>query len=321
MFPIQAISRKKVKWEDYLATPTAWEHHLGIWFKREDYFAPLGYGGPNGSKLRQLIWYIQRYRKGKDHILTGASVQSPQLSMSAIVGAHFGLRSIQVVYSKPSTVTTHDNPRIAAGFGARFEYARGPYNPIIQRRVEELKTRTSLVVEYGITLPHDRHPASEVKAFHSTGARQVQNTPSQVKTLIVPAGSCNTLCSILLGLVTFRTSIRTLYTIGIGPDKSQWVRDRMRIMGVNIDDLPFHWKHYSLHDTGYSTYSQKFQGEKYQGIKFHPTYEAKVWRWLREHDTIKQDYTTGFWIVGSQPQTEVISKHFTTPAPGARAHA
>ena len=319
IFSIQSLSRRKVKWEDHLADHTVWEHHLGIWFKREDYFAPLGYGGPNGSKLRQLIWYINRYRRGKDHILTGASIQSPQLSMSAIVGAHFGLPSRQVVYSTPGTVTTHDNPRIAAGFGATFEFARGPYNPIIQRKVQDLKTSKSLVVEYGITLPHDQYPAAEVKAFHRTGAAQVLNTPSQVKTLIVPAGSCNTLCSILLGLVAFRTSIRTLYTIGIGPDKTQWVRDRMRIMGVNPDDFPFQWKHHSLHDTGYSTYSQKFKGEEFHGIRFHPTYEAKVWRWLREHDPIKQDYTTGFWIIGSAPSTYVISKHFTHKR--ATAHA
>ena len=37
-----------------------------------------------------------------------------------------------------------------------------------------------------------------------------------------------------------------------------WVRERLRLIGVNVDDLPFTWKHFSLHDTGYSSYSDKF---------------------------------------------------------------
>lgn len=324
IFPTQSISRARIKWETKLDELTPWEHHLGIWFKREDYFCPLGYGGPNGSKLRQLIWYINRYRKGKDHILTGASVQSPQLSMSAIVGAHFGLYSRLVVYSKPSTVTRHDNPRIAQGFGATFEYATGPYNPIIQRHVEQLRTPKSLVVEYGITMPHDRYSREEIRGFHSIGARQTANIPAQVDRLIVPAGSCNTLCSILLGLHTHRTKLRELFTIGIGPDKQEWIRDRLAYMGVNASDFRFHWRHHSLHDTGYSSYSDKFTGEKFHRIEFHPTYEAKVWRWLRQHEPIKPDYRTGFWIIGSAPQYATIKPHFTSTAhanrlPKARA--
>ena len=57
-----AINREEVKWENYLATLTPWQNKAGVWFKREDYFAPLGYSGPNGSKMRQLIWYVNRFK-------------------------------------------------------------------------------------------------------------------------------------------------------------------------------------------------------------------------------------------------------------------
>jgi hypothetical protein len=87
IFPTLGIDRNKVRWEDYLTALTPWEQRGGLWFKREDYFAPLGYGGPNGSKMRQLIWYINRFRAGKTRLLTGASVQSPQLSMRALRAA------------------------------------------------------------------------------------------------------------------------------------------------------------------------------------------------------------------------------------------
>ena len=60
IFKTLSTDRKVVKWEDYLRHLTPVENHQGVWFKREDYFAPLGYGGPNGSKMRQLIWLCLR---------------------------------------------------------------------------------------------------------------------------------------------------------------------------------------------------------------------------------------------------------------------
>lgn len=317
IFPVCAIDRNVVHWEDYLDAATPWEQHDGIWFKREDYFAPLGVDGLNGSKVRQLIWYIQRYRGGKSQIITGASVQSPQLSSTAIVGAHYGLPVREVVYSKPHTLATHDNARIAQAFGAEFIYAAGPYNPILQHKVTELAHRAGrfgLVVEYGITLPHDRYPASEVMAFHNTGARQVANVPPQVETLIMPAGSCNTLTSVILGLCQHPHNVSTLFTVGVGPDKRIWAAERLRLMGIDVRDLPFAWEHYSLHDSGYAQYSQHFDGEGVADIAFHPTYEAKIWRWLRETTAferlpfLRRD-KTGFWIVGGPVKPAVVAPY------------
>lgn len=311
IFDKLSLDRDVIHWEDCLGKLTPWENHNGIWFKREDYFAPMGYGGPNGSKMRQLIWYVNRFRAGKSHIVTGASIQSPQLSMSAIVGAHYGLRARQVVYSKETTVLKHENPRIAYGFGAEFEYASGPYNPIIQRKVKDLTQDKSLVVEYGITVPHERYPADDVRKFHEVGAHQVSNLPDEVETLIMPAGSCNSLTSVLLGLTRDPKNVETLFTLGIGPSKLDWVRERLKIIGVNTDQFPFRWQHYSLHDNKYSKYSDHFKGEEFDGIRFHPTYEAKMWRWLRENNKIDADDKTGFWIVGSAPSTKVIEPFYT----------
>jgi len=311
IIPIHSLDRSVIKWEDHLRDLTPVENHKGMWFKREDYFNTLGYGGPNGSKLRQLIYYMTNNRKGKTHVLTGASIQSPQLSMSAIVGAHLGLPSRMVVYSKPDTVLRHDNPRIARGFGTQFEYANAPYNPVLQRMVGDLTRLDSLVVNYGITVDHEKHP-EDLMGFHDVGANQTRNIPPEVKTLIVPAGSCNSLCSILLGLSRDAHNIETLFTVGIGPSKGQWIRERAEIMGINLDALPFRWKHHSLHDTGYSKYTDKFTNESYDGIGFHPTYEAKVWRFLRQQG-MDFDDSALFWIIGSEPKLSVISPFFTHP--------
>lgn len=311
IFPVYSMDRKDIRWEDHLGDLTPWENHQGIWFKREDYFAPLGYSGPNGSKMRQLIWYMNKFRGNKTHIVTGASIQSPQLSMSAIVGAHYGLKCRQVVYSKPETVLKHPNPAVAHGFGAVFEYASGPYNPIIQRKVADLTQDSSLVVEYGITLPIDRYSPEDVRKFHEVGANQTKNIPDEVEELIIPAGSCNSLTSILLGLSRDPHNLKRIFTIGIGPDKVEWTHERLRYIGVDAGKFGFEWHHHSLHDTGFSKYSDHFNGESFDGINFHPTYEAKMWRWLRQNDYISCDNKTGFWIVGSAPSVKVIEPFYT----------
>ena len=82
-------------------------------------------------------------------------------------------------------------------------------------------------------------------------------------------------------------------------------------MGVNMDQLPFKWRHESLHDTGYAKYSDHFKGESRGPINFHPTYEAKMWRWLRERDELRFDGTEGFWIVGSAPDKKVVEPFYT----------
>ena len=310
IFDTVSVDRKKIKWEEHLYDLTPFENHHGIWFKREDTFAPLGYGGPNGSKMRQLIWYMNKNRKDKTHVVTGASIQSPQLSMSAIVGAHYGLLSKQFVYTKPETLLRHPNPRVAAGFGAEFFATPAGFNPNIQREVRKASQGDSLVVHYGITTDHINEPEMTI-GFHDIGANQVKNLPNEVETLIMPAGSCNSLTSVLLGLSRDSKNLKRLYTVGIGPDKTNWVRQRLEVLGVDLNKMDFKFQHHSLHDTGYSKYTDHFKGEVFDGIEFHTTYEAKIWRYLRTYNQIIPNGKTAFWIVGGIPSVSVISPHFT----------
>ena len=86
----------KKYFEDGLSALTPVENRVGRLYKREDKFAPLGYGNVNGSKLRQLVWLVRGYR-GVGGIITGASVLSPQVPMTAAVGAAYGLPVIIVL--------------------------------------------------------------------------------------------------------------------------------------------------------------------------------------------------------------------------------
>lgn len=310
VFPLFSLDRKKIEWEKYLGVLTPVENHDGVFYKLEQEFAPLGPGGPNGSKCRQLIWLMNRFRKNKTHVLSGASIQSPQLLMSAAIGAHYGLPSRLVVYSRPSTILKHPSPQIAAGFGAVFEYVNGPYNPIIQKRVHDLTKEDSLVVPYGITVPHETSDPEDVLKFHEVGAHQVSNIPEEIRTLIMPAGSCNSICSVILGLSRDSKNIDKMIAMQIGPNKKEWLKSRLSVMGVDINKLPFKIVWHSLHDTKFASYSQHMP-ETVSGIEMHGVYEGKIVRYMKQNGWIKPDNKTLFWIVGSAPSTKVIEPFYT----------
>src|SRR3990167_11518181 len=78
---------------DKLTEITPVEDHEGLWFKREDKFAPLGYGGINGSKLRQLIWMLERHEEKV--ILSAANPRSPQVIMGSVLAALQGRQFVQ----------------------------------------------------------------------------------------------------------------------------------------------------------------------------------------------------------------------------------
>ena len=279
---------------------TPWEQHDGLWLKRDDKFAPLGYGGPNGSKLRQLLFLFAQ-RGNAVRVLTGASALSPQHSMTAFVSWVFGLPSTHVVAVQD--VTKHPNTLIASWFGAQFHHIKVGYNPMIQREVQRLAGAGFFVVPYGITTEDPRL----VPPFHTVGARQVSNIPPEVSTLYVPAGSCNTLTSVIAGLCRHENSVRRLVSIGIGPSRVEWTRARLWKMGIDAaEDLPFEWDHsLSLHESGYAAYGDRMP-ETWDGIGLHATYEGKCFRWLRENGGVPADGKTGFWVVGSAPQPEVV---------------
>jgi len=313
IFPVISLHREDVHWEDHLMSLTPVENREGIWFKREDYFAPLGYGGPNGSKLRQLIYLVNTGLKDyHTTILSGASIKSPQLSMSTIVGKHFG-RDTEIVIgaTKPHTAIKYPNIAIAHGFGATFRIYNVGYNQLLQKRVHELRRDDTFVVEYGITIDHHTSSPEEVLNFHLLGAEQVKNIPSEVESLIVPAGSCNSLTSILTGLIIHgQGNLQSLSTIGIGPDKLLWVLERLKYMGLEVSNLDLDWNHVNLHELKYCDYGTEMP-YSFGGIDFHPTYEGKVMRWLNENSPIPQDGKHMMWIIGSAPNIEVVRPFFS----------
>lgn len=248
IFPAATLDRTYARWEEHLYELTPVEQGAsGMLYKREDAFAPLGYGGINGSKLRQLIYLIHEYvcteaTQNEDAgILTGASVLSPQVSMSALVGRHYGLPVAVVLgATKPETALRHENVAIAEQAGARFLFHPVGYNPALQKAVADLHAtpefRDWYRLCYGITTPGET-PA-EVEAFHRVGAFQTRNIPDTVRTLVMTAGSCNSCVSVLYGIAKEPPpNLERIVLLGVGPTRLQWIEDRLEMIEEAVERI------------------------------------------------------------------------------------
>lgn len=342
VYPTPTLDRSAAAWEDYLYRDTPITDGAGMRYKREDAFAPLGYGGPNGSKLRQLVWLIERAAAdGATGVVTGASVLSPQTSMTALVARHYGLPTTVILGgTKPHTAVRHPNVAIAARAGADLRIIPVGYNPAIQRAVQDFAAEHPgwYTVNYGITTPRGAGDA-DVAAFHDVGAAQVRNLPSSVRTLVMTCGSANSCASVLAGIARYRPAgLGRVVLIGIGPNRLRWLHERLAQIEAasGLEILPlfrrvYHHdatlaeeqnrdcggfdglltlEHYDLHTTGFVSYGDRRPWEQ-DGIRFHPTYEGKAFHYFAAHPgrfDYLDDPSTLFWIVGSEPSPAVVER-------------
>lgn len=353
-FGVLSLDHAQVQWENHLRDLTPVEEVGGIFFKREDRFAPLGYGGINGSKLRQCIWLVSNYKKDLGAravgIVSGASVKSPQLSMGAAVAKHFDLRCLLVIGSGGARVMEHENVALAAWFGAEFYVEKIAYNPGLQKRVRDLLATPTLrehfQLEYGITV--DSTDDRRVERFHALGAWQVSNIPPEVETLVLPAGSCNSCTSVLYGIARERPKrLKNVLLFGIGPTRLDFIEQRLgaieRQTGMEIRRLfrreyhshpdlakahnvgvspsaPYRMVHYDLHATKFVDYQDEMP-YRLQGIEFHPTYEGKVMTYLTLHgNQFREFWKSGramFWIIGSKPRRAGMASVVNRPMPAS----
>lgn len=337
VFPGHALDRGVIPWQKFMNELTPIQEGGGLLWKREDYFAPLGYGGINGAKLRQLLHLVGQYvgRGGRAGILTGASVLSPQVSMAALVARHFDLPCRVVLgATKPETAARHENVAIAAAAGAEFVYTPVGFNPALQRAVALLHDETPdwYRLCYGITTPAEDSD-SAIHDFHLVGGWQTENV-EDVDTLVMTAGSCNSCVSVLYGLAVRRPErLSRVVLLGVGPTRLEWIERRLaaleRAGGVPLrsvyrrryhhhpdlehehqTDGPILLEHWDLHSTGWTTYQSRMPAS-YAGIDFHPTYEGKAMHYLWENpDIIDADERTLFWIVGSEPTRRAMQDAF-----------
>lgn len=315
-----SFDRSKVKWEDHMGTLTPVQKGERVWYKREDWWAPLGYGGVNGFKARQATWLFKRYAEGATRVLFAGSVKSTQHGQSAVLARYFGLPSTHVMgATSPETCVKHETVAIAQAMGGEFDFIKVAYNPSLRKRLRELSAANpgSFVVAYGLGLDHKTHTAEEVRLYHEVGASQAANIPDHIDRVVIPAGSCHAAISVMLGLHRLQRS-RTVDLVGVGPKRLSWMQERLAYIGMEFRfDLGGNFQLWQngesflagrLHDllgSKYCTYQDRWT-EEHDGIVFHPTYEAKVMRYLHEVTPHLLSERTLVWVIGSEPRLSVL---------------
>lgn len=324
IFPVQTLDRDELDWSEYLEALTPVTFEDGVYVKREDAFAPLGYGGINGSKLRGLIMMMTQRAEDSQLVVTGASVRSPQHGMTAAVAAHLGMKAIHVVgATKPHTAAKHVQPQMAARFGAEFVITGGAYNSVLQPTTNDLAAKLGgCVVPYGITPEPFEH-----ERFHALGGLQTANLPD-VHTLIVPTGSCNSLLSVLKGLSgphARPSRLRRVVCVGIGPRKLQMTWERMGRLGIQegyrynaetcLKREPIQRNYLELvYVDAFEEYSyDQLVKQTLGSITLHPTYEAKVVKYLRDHHPHLLCADSCLWVVGGPQSEEAMEPFFPHP--------
>lgn len=268
------------------------EIHEGIYTKRDDLYVPFGEKTVNGGKLRQCFLLVQEIKKEKySGLISCCSIYSPQAPITAAVGNYFNLPT-KILYG----ATNYHNlrrlkmPRIAKSYGAEICIAsKSGIHKILYEKAREIAKKENLfVVDYGFNIID--YPDLMFKAI----SRQVRNIPDELDNLVITCGSGITSIGIILGIHQYKKHVKKIYLIATAPSRRNLIDKTLRMYGIEqeykIIDL-FHQKGFKY---------EKGLNEKIDGIKLHPQYEAKAYRWIKENLPINERNL--LWIVGSKPE-------------------
>lgn len=282
---------------------TPWELRDGMWYKREDLYRAEN--GVNGSKFRACRHLIETamLTTDIDHVVSAQSVRSPQAAITATICQELGLDcTIIVGASKPETAIKHPSIRLAVEAGATLDTnLRVAYNASLQPYAQDLSdVLGAYKVPYAISPPANASEG-ELESFLRVGGAQAANLPTEVTDLVIAFGSGNTTAGMMYGLSRFLMdhNLEAIHLVGVGPDRFQWMFDRLEKVGATEIFNEVTIDHRSLHGW-FADYADSMP-ETIDDIVMHPTYEGKVVRFLNQFKPdwwTRRDGTTGFWIVG-----------------------
>ena len=290
-----------------------------MWFKREDYFAPLGYGAINGAKLRQAMYLCTKQVKGYDSIITRATSISPQLPMTSALAKYLGLPCKVVAYSSEGEMV-----KICRGFGAEIIKATIPYSNYAKAKVSQIVKESNEKIfefKYGLTIDFENSTPEEIKEFYGVGANQVRCLEgTNIEDLIIALGSSNSSVAVLYGLMKYKTPIKRVHLVGVGPSTIDKLKYRLGLLaqyeGLKLEDIFDFIGDSHIAVTYYDLFAEKLWDysdkcfEKFDNIDFHYTYEGKEMRYIKKvHPELIKD-TSIFWIIGGPVSLDRCSKHF-----------
>lgn len=265
-------------------------------FKREDLYAPYDFSPANGSKLRQCQLLIKsNIDKAKNGIITGTSVLSPQCVIVSSVARELGVSST-VLFGG----TTMDKlmekkyPAICKELGSIIMIpTKMAYTSVLNSHANKMADELGLYnVRYGFDL------ISNLDVFVGSVARQVSNIPDEIDNLIVTVGSGITLIGILYGIAICDKNVRNVIAVGCAPNRVQKINEYANLIYIYTGTtLPLDKLRYvDAFNTMKGFKYENTATQVYEGLIFHPRYEAKTFSWVKSQE-FQGD--TLFWVTGT----------------------
>ena len=275
----------------------------GVFFKRDDLFAPFGENSVNGGKLRQGIYLLSKaITEGCTGIISGSSLNSPQCPMVAALCQHYQLKCT-ILYggTNEKSLSEKHMPRLVKHFGADIRIVSSGRANVLHSEAKKIKTEKDFIVAYGM----NSEDPENFTAFYETTANQVRNIPDELETLVVTCGSGITSAGIIYGLKKYNKKVKCIILIGNAPNRIKKVQDRLNQLTFNTGVNCWTTKFEYIDLFKDIPYEKRLENVIWGDICFHPNYEAKAFTWFKENLYPGLGLLKGkvlFWIVGKEPE-------------------
>ena len=198
----------------YEITPV--EKHNGIYYKRDDLYAP--YGDVNGGKVRQTIEIIKNCSV-EPGIIASTSVHSPSSTIFSRVAQEYKIPCIIAVGgTKPENLDKLPMMRLCKHFGAEIRIVAGHgMKTAISARIREIQQENGY---YNPDFSKHIHTHPELMFVN---AQQVANIPDELDVLIAPVGSGIQFANILKGIHEHNKSVKRIIGVQVGPDRRKLI--------------------------------------------------------------------------------------------------
>ena len=275
----------------YEITPV--EKHNGIYYKRDDLYAP--YGDVNGGKVRQTIEIIENCYMGPG-IIASTSVHSPSSTIFSRVAQEYKIPCIIAVGgTKPENLDKLPMMKLTKHFGAevRIVAGHGMKNAITARVNEICKETGYHNIDFSL------HIYNDADLMFNTNGDQAENIPDELDVLVMSLGVGIQFACVLKGLKEYNKKVKRIIGVQVGPDRRKLIDGYLNQNPLTEPrfDLEYELVQYK------SAYS-KPEIQKVSGFYLDDIYEAKAHKWMLENIDLNQKIL--FWCVGRRLTSDEV---------------
>ena len=269
----------------YEITPV--EKHNGIYYKRDDLYAP--YGDVNGGKVRQTIEILENCNI-KSGIIASTSVHSPSSTIFSRVAQEYNIPCIIAVGgTKPENLDKLPIMRLCKHFGAEIRIVAGHgMKTAISARIREIQQENGY---YNPDFSKHIHTHPELMFVNS---QQVANIPDELDVLIAPVGSGIQFANILKGIHEYNKSVKRIIGVQVGPDRRKLIDSYLYKELVWEEKVIYEYELMQYEIQFPHSYS-KSEIQRVGDFELDDLYEAKAHKWMLNN--IVSDKVL-FWCVG-----------------------